>query len=114
MGHISAINRHKRPQEGPTSGGGSGPGATLRHTYDLIDYKTLQVTNKRCFACREYAFYIVFLYMLNNHHIALDFIYSTVSGTSLVYFWGPFGVRLGLLAVLEPSEGDSWPSGRNF
>ena len=44
MGNISAINRHKRPQEGPKSGGGSGSGATLRHTYDMIDSKTLQGT----------------------------------------------------------------------
>ena len=42
MGHTSAINRLKRPQEGPKSGCESGPGATLRHTYDLIDSKTLQ------------------------------------------------------------------------
>ena len=42
MGHTSAIHRLKRPQKGPKSGCESGPGATLRHTYDLIDSKTLQ------------------------------------------------------------------------
>ncbi len=50
--HISAINRPKRPQEGPTSVLGSGPRATLRHTYYLIDSKTLKVTKQRCSACR--------------------------------------------------------------
>ncbi len=35
-------------------------------------------------------------------------------GAYLGPFGGHVGVRLGLLAVLEPSGGDSWPSGRNF
>ena len=34
----------KRAQEGPKSVLGSGPEATLRHTYDLIDSKTLKGT----------------------------------------------------------------------
>ncbi len=37
---------------------------------------------------------------------------STVLGLFGVVLGGPVGVRLGILAVLERSWGDSWPSGR--
>ena len=36
---------------------------------------------------------------MNDHHIALNLNMSTVWGL----IWGPVGVRLGILAVLEPS-----------
>jgi hypothetical protein len=110
-------NRPKRLQENPR-GLGSGPGATPQHNYDLIDSKTLKGTNKRCSVCRYCAFLIIIAsimcHLLNKHHIAFDFNISTAWGL----IWGPVGgpvwVRLGLLAFLEPSWGDSWPSRRIF
>ena len=51
---------------------------------------------------------------LNNHHIAVNFEISAVLGFIWGHFGGPVGVRLGILAVLEPSWGDSCLSGRNF
>ena len=111
MVYISVIKRHKRPQEGPKSGGGSGPGATLRHTYDLIDSKTLKGTKNDIMYVDNVCFTLSFL---NNHHIAVYFNISTVWGLIWDRFVGTVGVRLDILAVLEPSWGDSWPSRHIF
>ena len=78
MGHISAINRHKRPHEGPKSGGGSGSGATLRHTYDMIDSKTLQGTKNDVLHVDNVSFAREFSIYFEKHHIAFYFLYSTV------------------------------------
>ena len=114
MGHTSAINRPKRLQEGPTSGLGNGLGATLRHTYDLIDSKTLKGTKNDVLYVENVHFTLEFQCFVNNHHIAVCFNISRVWGLIWGRFGGLVGVRLGILAVLEPSWGDSWPSRRNF
>ncbi len=102
MGNISAISRHKRPQEGPKSGGGSGSGATLRHTYDLIDSKTLQGT-KRCSTCRECVFCMGSSVDFENHNIAF-FLFDGLGGLFGSFgrsVWGPFGPLGCLGAVWE-------------
>ena len=99
MGHISAITRLKRPQEGPTSGCESGPGATLRHTYDLIDSKTLQGAKNDPMRVDHMRFHWEFQYILKKHHIAFELLYSTV--------WGLIWV---LLEVMLGSVWASWLS----
>jgi hypothetical protein len=78
MGHISAKHRYKRPQEGPTSGGGSGSGATLRHTYDMIDSETLQGTENDVLHVDNVSVLQGISIYFENHHIAFYFLYSTV------------------------------------
>ncbi len=94
MGHSSAINRPKRLREGPKSDLGSGPGATLRHTYDLIDAKTLKGTKKRCSVCRECVNFTCGIYEFFEQSLCRR-------------FGGLFGVVLG---VLLGSVWASWPS----